>query len=271
MPDWTYHPFFMPLLLRLPAEDARRVTIGLLALQAKTSIGRRIFRIFGHGIPPAELAVTAFGVRFPAPVGIAPGIDVDAEALSVLQYLGVGYVAAGPAAATARVRTFDHDPIRIRDALAIARSPRGPCSSASEVARRVAASPALEVPIGIAVDGDDLASAARDASAAAAFVILPAAAGLDERDALRRGPRSEQETLDFTALRVMGRRDPRRRGRARDRRRRRRLRRRRRRLDRAPSPTASSPGRSSSRAGSRSSRVSAPRMATRSPSSPPAG
>ena len=33
MPDWTYHPLFKPLLFTLPAERARRVTLGLLAVQ----------------------------------------------------------------------------------------------------------------------------------------------------------------------------------------------------------------------------------------------
>src|SRR5688572_29956567 len=92
MPDWTYHPFFKPLLFRLPPEDARALTLALLAMQAKTVVGRRVFRLFGHGPPPPEVAVQAMGLTFPAPVGLAPGIEIDGSAVPVMQHLGFGFV-----------------------------------------------------------------------------------------------------------------------------------------------------------------------------------
>lgn len=191
MPDWTYHPLFKPILFRLPAEDARRATIGLLAFQAKTRLGRRIFRLFGHGIPPRELAVEAFGISFPAPMGVAPGIDIDADALAVLQYLGVGFVAAGPAGEARVARSFDADPIRIREALSIATSEAAPGPSAADLARKIAATPRLEVPIAVALRGPDLAAAARAAEGAAHFFFVPAAAAEDEPalSALRKATR----------------------------------------------------------------------------------
>jgi dihydroorotate dehydrogenase len=180
VPDWTYHPVFKPLLFRLPAEESRRVTLGLLAVQSRTRIGRRIFRLFGHGIPPAELAVELFGVRFPGPVGVAPGIDVEAEALGVLQYLGVGFVSAGPAGEGAAPRSFDTDPVRVRDKLAIVTSERSGAPSTVEIARRIAGGPTLEVPVGVALRGPDLAAAARGAEGAADFFFVPASAACDE-------------------------------------------------------------------------------------------
>lgn len=180
MPDWSYHPFFKPILFRLPAEDARRATLALLAFQAKTRLGRRIFQLFGHGIPPRELAVEAFGITFPAPLGVAPGIDVDAESLAVLQYLGVGFVAAGPAGETRVARSFDTDPIRIREALSIATSEGAPGPSAAELARRIAGTPLLQVPVAVALRGPDLAAAARAAEGVAHFFFVPAAAAEDE-------------------------------------------------------------------------------------------
>ncbi|MEZ4299222.1 MAG: hypothetical protein R3B70_30005 [Polyangiaceae bacterium] len=44
MPDWSYHPFFKPLLFRMPPEEARALTMRLLEIQAGTAAGRRLFR-----------------------------------------------------------------------------------------------------------------------------------------------------------------------------------------------------------------------------------
>ena len=71
VPDYTYHPFLKHLLFRMPAEESRRLTLGLLEYQSRTSIGRRIFRFFGHGLPPEKLNVDAFGIHFPGPIGLA--------------------------------------------------------------------------------------------------------------------------------------------------------------------------------------------------------
>jgi dihydroorotate dehydrogenase len=183
VPDWTYHPLFKPLLFRMSAEGARRLTLGLLAVQSKTAVGRRVFRLFGHGIPPKELEVEAFGLTFPAPHGVGPGIDVDGVALGVLQYLGVGFVVAGPARSIAAERRFELDPVRVAPARAIARSALAAAPSAADLAARISGSRGLVVPIGVALAGEDLAAAARAADSAAAFFVAPASAALD-RDAL---------------------------------------------------------------------------------------
>lgn len=180
MPDWTYHPFFKPLLFRLPAEPARRVTLALLAAQAKTSLGRRIFRLFGHGAPPAELGVDVLGLRFPCPVGIAQGIDTEATAVSVLQYLGAGFVVVGPAGREAAPRRLATDPARVDDRHAIASCPHASGLTARALAEKVRASSELAVPTGIALRGDDLAAAIRDADEAASFFMLPASCARDE-------------------------------------------------------------------------------------------
>src|SRR3972149_11606051 len=44
---------------------------------------------------PPELAVRAFGLNFPNPVGIAPGFDKDALAPDALLRLGFGFVEVG--------------------------------------------------------------------------------------------------------------------------------------------------------------------------------
>src|SRR5262249_46037191 len=145
--------FFKPLLFQLPAEDGRRLTLTLLALQARTSLGRRVFRWFGHGPPPPEQAVSAFGLRFPGPVGLAAGIDTDGTAVSVMQHLGFGFMIVGPAGVVAIARNRDTDPLRIasRHAIVASRSTAGP--SASQLAARLRAAPDVGVPIGVALRG----------------------------------------------------------------------------------------------------------------------
>lgn len=179
MPDWTYHPFFKPLLFSLPAERARRVTLGLLALQASTAPGRRLFQLFGHGDPPERVAVTAFGLRFPCPIGIAPGIDIEASAASVLQYLGAGFLVVGPAGRERVERRLSTDPVRIEQHHAIASSPHAGGPSASELAARIRSSPGLGVPVGVALRGAHLCDAIRDAEGAASFFSLPASCAED--------------------------------------------------------------------------------------------
>lgn len=75
----------LPLLRRLDPEDAHRLAIGGLRL-----------------LPPAKprpsdpkLAVRAFGLNFPNPVGMAAGFDKNAEAPDALLRLGFGFVEIG--------------------------------------------------------------------------------------------------------------------------------------------------------------------------------
>lgn len=182
MPDWTYHPFFKPLLFRLPAEPARRITLALLAMQAKTHPGRQLFRLFGHGMPPESVAAHALGLRFPCPIGVAQGIDTGAVAASVLQYLGAGFLVVGPAGARALPRRLATDPLRIDERHAIAVSPHASGISARELAARVRASKDLAVPTGIALrgHGPELLEALQDAEDAASFFTLPPACAGDE-------------------------------------------------------------------------------------------
>jgi dihydroorotate dehydrogenase len=177
VPDYTYHPFFKPILFRLPVEESRRLTLGLLRFQARTALGRRVFGWFGHGLPPERLAVEAFGLRFPGPVGLGPGIDIEGAAASVMQLLGFGFLVAGPVERSARPRSASTDPIRRTGSLAVVRSARSGAPSAAEVAERIRAAPELRIPIGLAVRGEGLEEAV--ASDGASFLELPPDAGLD--------------------------------------------------------------------------------------------
>ncbi|HEX7901118.1 MAG TPA: hypothetical protein VF950_25390 [Planctomycetota bacterium] len=173
MPDYTYHPFFKPLLFLLPAESSRRLTLGLLEFQSRTALGRRLFGLFGHGPPPASLAVEAFGLRFPGQVGLGPGIDIEGAAAAVMPLLGFGFLTAGPAGFEAVPRSAATDPRRLAAAWTLARSLQAGAPAAAEIGIRLRSAPDLRVPAGLALRGPRLEEAI--ASADADFLTVPVA------------------------------------------------------------------------------------------------
>ena len=80
------YSFSLPLLRRLDPERAHGLALDALALG------------LGGGSRPqddAGLAVTAMGLRFPNPIGIAAGFDKNARVSRPLARLGFGFVEAG--------------------------------------------------------------------------------------------------------------------------------------------------------------------------------
>jgi dihydroorotate dehydrogenase len=74
-----------PLLRALDPEDAHTLTIKAL---------RHVPLPRGEPDPPA-LTVRAFGLKFPNPVGVAPGFDKNAQVADALLRLGFGFVEIG--------------------------------------------------------------------------------------------------------------------------------------------------------------------------------
>ncbi len=74
-----------PLLFRLPPETAHGLTIAALRLAAFLPPPK----------PDPRLAVNAFGVDFPNPLGLAAGFDKEAEVVRALFALGFGFVEVG--------------------------------------------------------------------------------------------------------------------------------------------------------------------------------
>ena len=75
----------MPLLLSLPPEAAHRATIAALKYAPFAAEDRFA----------ASLAVAAFGLDFPNPIGMAAGFDKNAEVAGALLALGFGFVEVG--------------------------------------------------------------------------------------------------------------------------------------------------------------------------------
>jgi dihydroorotate dehydrogenase len=81
----AFDAFSLPLLRWLDAEDAHR-----LAIQ-----GLKLLPAIRPRVDDAKLAVRAFGLNFPNPVGMAAGFDKNAEAPDALLRLGFGFVEIG--------------------------------------------------------------------------------------------------------------------------------------------------------------------------------
>jgi dihydroorotate dehydrogenase len=78
-----------PLLFKLDAETAHRVTLYGLGVAQRSNLMRWV------GAPPADLPTTVFGINFPNPVGLAAGLDKNAEHLDALEALGFGFIEVG--------------------------------------------------------------------------------------------------------------------------------------------------------------------------------
>jgi dihydroorotate dehydrogenase len=81
----AFDAFSLPLLRWLDAEDAHR-----LAIQ-----GLKLLPAIRPRVDDSKLAVRAFGLNFPNPVGMAAGFDKNAEAPDALLRLGFGFVEIG--------------------------------------------------------------------------------------------------------------------------------------------------------------------------------
>ena len=82
-----------PLLFRLPPETAHGIVHGGLAAVQDTPVASALAQ--RYAVDDDRLAVTAFGERFPNPVGVAAGFDKNAEAPGALASLGFGHVEVG--------------------------------------------------------------------------------------------------------------------------------------------------------------------------------
>ncbi|HET6553409.1 MAG TPA: quinone-dependent dihydroorotate dehydrogenase [Dyella sp.] len=78
-----------PLLFALDAETAHGLTLYGLDVAQRSHFSHLIAK------PPADLSTTAFGIRFPNPVGLAAGLDKNGDHLDGLGALGFGFVEVG--------------------------------------------------------------------------------------------------------------------------------------------------------------------------------
>jgi dihydroorotate dehydrogenase len=83
-----------PFLYALPAETAHRLVMaGLRVIAGAPMLLRWLHARFALSDP--RLRVEAFGVTFATPIGLAAGMDKDAEAFEAFGALGFGFVEVG--------------------------------------------------------------------------------------------------------------------------------------------------------------------------------
>lgn len=89
-----YRKIFRPVLFRLGAETAHRLTIMMLKIAGNTPIVRGVVRaMFTFSDPRLEREV--MGLNFRNPVGMAAGFDKGARVYKELNLLGLGFVEVG--------------------------------------------------------------------------------------------------------------------------------------------------------------------------------
>ena len=83
------YDYLRPLLFKLDAETAHHLTLYGLGVAQRSNLAYWIAK------PPADLPTTAFGITFPNPVGLAAGLDKNAEHIDALDALGFGVIEVG--------------------------------------------------------------------------------------------------------------------------------------------------------------------------------
>ena len=89
-----YKTFIRPLLFRMNPERAHAFTFSCLKALQKMPFGLALASLFFRKKDP-RLEREVFGIKFPSPVGVAAGLDKDAEVPDALGALGFSYEEIG--------------------------------------------------------------------------------------------------------------------------------------------------------------------------------
>jgi len=92
VPDWSYQTLFRPLLFRMSARAARKLTLSLFGTVGRMPWGSFVIKTLGHQ-EPSPLLETGWSKT---PVGLAGTVDPSGIARRGLAQLGFGFVEIGP-------------------------------------------------------------------------------------------------------------------------------------------------------------------------------
>ncbi|MDA3881915.1 MAG: quinone-dependent dihydroorotate dehydrogenase [Bacteroidales bacterium] len=91
----VYTQIIRPVLFRFNPEGVHNFTIGYLSVLSKCSLSRWIVSQ-AYSVPKNEsLSRTVFGIKFPHPVGLAAGLDKNAQAYAMFGAMGFSFVEIG--------------------------------------------------------------------------------------------------------------------------------------------------------------------------------
>lgn len=137
-----------PLLYLLKPEPAHRLTIGLLGGASRVPGGLGLIGACG-AIHDPRLAVDAMGLRFATPIGLAAGLDKNAEAYRAFAALGFGFVEVGTVTARGQPGNAEPRLFRLPADRALVNRMGFNNDGADAVAIRIAGQARLPVPLGI--------------------------------------------------------------------------------------------------------------------------
>lgn len=90
----TIYRTVRPLLFALDSETSHTLGLRVLQLAYHLPLGQRLLtRLFSHNTP--QLVTRIMGIDFPNPIGLAAGLDKNAEYLGPLACLGFGWLELG--------------------------------------------------------------------------------------------------------------------------------------------------------------------------------
>jgi len=152
-----------PLLFHLPPETVHDLVVSLLEAGQRDPVLGSLARRFAVDDP--RLYTTAFGCHFPNPVGVAAGFDKNARIPRILAALGFGHVEVGGVTAEAQPGNPKPRLFRLPEDEAIINRMGFNNEGAEVIGRRLAETPAPDVPLGVNIGkskSTPLANAARD-------------------------------------------------------------------------------------------------------------
>jgi len=88
-----YKSIIRPILFKFNPEKAHSITFRMLALSERLGL-KSIFKSLFY-FENKDLEREVFGIKFPNPIGLAAGLDKDADVFDMLGYLGFGFVEIG--------------------------------------------------------------------------------------------------------------------------------------------------------------------------------
>ncbi len=145
------YPLLRPLLFAL--DPTRAHAIAMSALAPVEHLGALRY-LLGSALRPADprLVVRAMGLEFPSPIGLAAGLDKNADRARAFAALGFGHVELGTVTAQAQAANPPPNLFRLPADRALVNRLGFPNEGAAQVAKRIAARRAhVGVPIGISI------------------------------------------------------------------------------------------------------------------------
>lgn len=90
--SFLYRTFVRPILFQQDSETIHNRTLRALGSVSRSGVGCSVLKTFYH---EEELPIESFGLRFPNPVGLAAGMDKQAQAVPAWAAMGFGFSELG--------------------------------------------------------------------------------------------------------------------------------------------------------------------------------